>query len=416
MHGLPRPKRHKNLLSTDQIPSSIRNIVATLVDNGYDAKVVGGCIRDLLLDIQPKDFDVVTDAKPQEIKALFPRAFVIGRRFKLVHVQHGKEFTEVSTYRRLAKRKPSRSKNQLNLFGSINDDHHLRDFTINALYFDMESEEIIDYCGGLQDVQNRQLRCIGDPVRKLAEDPCRILRAVRFISKLPLKLESRLKKTMKKHASLLAHVKPARLENELQKMFLNGAAANAYGALERLGLLDILFPTVENDNSLALRAMRNTDERVANDKPVTLAFLLAAVHWDQFKTLGNYDPTGRMSIAKSITAAESILRRQREIVRVSKQARDFIVATWTMQTRLEREHPKRVRELLLHDRFRAAYDLLVLRESVGDASTRMAQWWTELQDMDEEKQSNAIEQMRPKQRRKRRKRKQAVEAVATTSS
>lgn len=416
MHGLPRPQRHKNLLSPDQIPHPIRNIVATLVEHGYDAKVVGGCIRDLLLGIQPKDFDVVTDAKPHEIKALFSRAFVIGRRFKLVHVQHGREITEVSTFRRLAKRKSSRSKNQLNLFGSIEDDHYLRDFTINALYFDMESEEIIDYCGGLQDVYKRQLRCIGDPNRRFTEDPCRVLRAVRFISKLPLKLESRLRKSMRKHAESLKSVKPARLENELQKMFLNGAAASAYLNLERLDLLEILFPSVESDNSLALRAMQNTDERVADDKNVTLAFLLAAMHWDQFKTLGNYDPTGRMSIAKSIAAAESILKRQREILRVTKQARDFIVETWTLQTRLERERPTRVREVLSHNRFRAAYDLLVLRESVGEASTHMAQWWTDLQGMDEEEQSSAIQQMKPKLRSKRRKRKQAVEAIATTTS
>ena len=280
----------------------------------------------------------------------------------------------------------------------------------------METEEIIDYWGGLKDVQNGQLRCIGDPTRRIAEDPCRVLRAVRFMSKLPLKLDSRLKKTIRKHSDSLASVKPARLENELQKMLLNGAAANAYKNLGRLDLLEILFPSVRSDNSLALRAMENTDERVASDKNVTLAFLLAAIHWEQFKTLGNYDPTGRMSIAKSIAVAESIIRRQREILRVTKQARDFIVETWTLQTRLERERPTRVRELLMHNRFRAAYDLLVLRDSVGEASTRMAQWWTDLQDMDQEEQSTAIQEVKPKHRRKRRKRKQPVEVIATTTS
>lgn len=386
------------------------------MENGFDAKVVGGCIRDLLLDEQPKDFDVVTNAEPHEAKTLFRRAFVIGKRFKLVHVQHGNEITEVSTYRRLAKRKSPRRKNQLNLFGSIDDDHHLRDFTINALYFDVDSEEIIDYWGGLHDVQSRQLRCIGDPVRRITDDPCRILRAVRFISKLPLKLEPRLRKAMLKHANSLIHLKPARLENELQKMFLNGNATTAYRSLDRLGLLDILFPSVESDNSLALRAMENTDERVALEKNVTLAFLLASIHWNQFKTLGNYNPSGRMSISKSVAVADAILKRQGEIIRITRQARDFIVETWTLQTRLERERPKRISELLKHNRFRAAYDLLVLRATVGEANTRMAQWWTDLQNMDEEERSVAIQQINPKKRKKRRKRKQAVEAIATTTT
>lgn len=409
---MPQYQRHKNLLSSDQIPVAIRRIVATLTDNGYDAKVVGGCIRDLLMDIQPKDFDVVTDARPQEIKDLFPRAVVIGRRFKLVHVQHGQEFTEVSTYRRPAKRKSSRNRNRLNSFGSIKDDHHLRDFTINALYFDLESEEIIDFWSGLEDINKCRLRCIGDPARRIADDPCRILRAVRFASKLPIKFEPRLQKALRKQAASVVSVQPARLENELRKMFLNGSAANAYHSLGRLGLLDILFPNLNEDNSLALGAMQNTDERVAGDKSVTLAFLLAAIHWHQFKTLGKYNPTGRMSISESLSVAESILRRQREILRISKQTRDFIVEAWILQTRLEREHPSRVRELLRNQRFRAAYDLLVLRASVGEASKHMAQWWTDLQNMDEEEQSEAIHEVRLKQRRNRRKRKQAVENVA----
>lgn len=416
LHGLPRPQRLKNLLSADRIPPDVRAIVTTLLEKGYDAKVVGGCIRDLLLDIQPKDFDVVTDATPHEVKSLFSHAFVIGRRFKLVHVQNQKEITEVSTYRKRAKRRPSHRKNHLNLYGSIDDDHFLRDFTINALYFDLETAEVLDYWGGLRDIKNGQLRCIGDPATRLAEDPCRILRAVRFVSKLPLELEPKLLKTIRKNAGAIRNLKPARLENELQKMFLNGAATNAYTKLGKLRLLEILFPSSGTHNPLALRAMQNSDERVADEKPVTLAFLLAAIHWEQFKTLGNYDSTGRMSISKSIAAAESILKRQREVLRVTKQMRDFVVETWTLQTRLERDRPTRVRELLLHNRFRAAYDLLVLRASIGEASSRMAQWWTDLQSMELEEQSIAIEEMKLAPRRKRRKRKQSVELLATPST
>ena len=369
-----------------------------------------------MLDTQPKDFDVVTDAKPNEVKSLFSHAFVIGRRFKLVHVQNRNEITEVSTYRRRSNRKSSHRKSHLNVYGSLNDDHYLRDFSINALYFDIESEEIIDYWGGLKDISNGQLRCIGDPSKRLSEDPCRILRAVRFASKLPLEIEPKLLKAIRKQASAISNLKPARLENELQKMFLSGSATNAYIKLGRLRLLEILFPSSGSQNPLALSAMQNSDERVANKKPVTLAFLLAALHWEQFKTLGNYDSTGRMSISKSVAVAESILRSQREVLRVTKQVRDFVVETWILQTRLERDRPTRIRELLAHNRFRAAYDLLVLRASLGEASSRMAQRWTDLQKMDLEEQTIAIENMKLTSRRKHRKHKQSVELLATPST
>lgn len=375
--------------------------MATLDDHGHDAKVVGGCIRDLLLDQKPKDFDVVTDAKPNQVKELFPRSSIIGRRFKLVHVRSGRSLIEVSTFRKRTNH-PGKSPNhrQLNLYGSVDEDFPTRDFTVNALYYDGKTKEIIDYVGGLKDIEQRVLRCIGKPRDRFAEDPCRILRAVRFAAKLPLVLDSELEQAISDNHSLISHLKPARLHNELEKMFLFGNALSTYQALQARGLLRSLFPQSADNNSLALAAMKSTDSRHGEGKPIKLGFLLAAIHWDQFRKLGKYDPGGRMSIANAIESADNIIKRQREVMSIPKHIREFIQDTWILQTQIERRRPKRVRDLLNHARFRAAYDLLVLRASVGDADPSMAKWWTDLQETDEQQQDAAIVKVSRRSKRK----------------
>lgn len=391
--------------------------MATLNDHGYDAKIVGGCIRDLLLDQKPKDFDVVTDAKPNQIKGLFPRSRIIGRRFKLVHVRSGRNITEVSTYRRSANH-PGKSPNhrQLNLYGSVEEDFPTRDFTVNALYYDGKTKEIFDFVGGLKHIEQRVLQCIGNPRDRFAEDPCRILRAVRFAAKLPLVLDSELEQAINETHSLISHLKPARLHNELEKMFLFGNALSSYRALQARGLLRTLFPQSCDNDSLALAAMQSTDSRHREGKPIKLGFLIAAIHWEQFRKLGKYDAAGRMSIANAIESADNIIKRQREVLSMPKHIREFVQDIWILQTQIERRRPKRVRDLLTHARFRAAYDLLVLRASVGDADPGMAKWWTDLQEMDEQQQDAAIAEVNRRSKRKQSRQSGSVTApsVATT--
>ena len=400
-------KNHKHLIAAREIPKAVRQIVSTLNYHGHDAKVVGGCIRDLLLGVQPKDFDVVTDAEPERVKDVLSGSRIIGRRFKLVHVRRGQNLIEVSTYRRRAKRKTTgRSKRQyLNLYGSIEDDFSMRDFTVNALYYDLQSKRVIDYVDGLQDIENRTLRCIGIPRERFVEDPCRILRAVRFLAKLPLKLEPTLEVAIRKQKGLIPNLKPARLHNELEKMFLAGNAVATYKKLASLNILEELFPGSEDDGKLATSAMLSTDTRVGEGKPVTLGFLIAAIHWNQFRHLGKYDSAGRMSISNALESANTIIKRQREVLNLPNYIRDFIRDTWTLQTQLERRRPKRISELLVHHRFRAAYDLLVLRAATGDADKNMAQWWTQIQEMDDQQRDAAIleRESRPKRKRRRRK-------------
>ena len=386
--------RHKNLVFARQIPPDIRAIIQTLRDHGHDAKIVGGCIRDLLLEEQPKDFDVVSDADPYRIRDLFPRARVIGRRFKIVHVQRGDEVTEVSTYRRRSKSsRPRASKNRFNLYGSIEKDVELRDFTVNALYFDVEREEVIDFVNGLED--------IGDPRDRFLEDPCRILRAARFIAKLPLTLDSSLERAIHHHRDLIAHLKPARMRTELEKTFLTGDATASYETLRQLNLTSLLFPQAGDDDRLTLSALQNTDARVEVGKPVTLAFLLAAVHWSEFRRLGQYNAQGQMAMANATASANAIIGRQQKIVSMPRYMQEFVTDTWLLQTQLERQHPKRVSSLLKHVRFRAAYDLLMLRAEIGDADPDRAQWWTDLQEMDPIDRKEAIGQLKWHRRRKR---------------
>ncbi len=407
----------KHPISATQIPSEVRRIVTTLEDHGHDAKVVGGCIRDLLLDRKPKDFDVVTDARPNQVKKLFPNSRIIGRRFKLVHVWSGKNTIEVSTYRRRPRHAGSGSiHRQLNIYGSVDEDFSTRDFTVNSLYYDCNSEEILDYAGGLEDIERGILRCIGKAGQRVVEDPCRILRAARFIAKLPLELDVELQRSIHQKRDLIGRLKPARIQNELEKMFLTGSAVATYQVLHSLGLLQVLFPQSTDNSSLALAAMRSTDSRHAANKPIKLGFLIAAIHWHQFRQLGKYDPAGRMSIENAMKGAESIIGRQREILSMPQHIREFVRDAWILQTQIERTRPKRVKELLQHTRFRAAYDLLVLRASVGDADSSMAQWWTDLQAMDERQQDGEILKKERRHKRKRHRQRDPIAAPSAATS
>ncbi len=375
--------------------------MSKLVDHGYDAKLVGGCIRDLLLGIEPEDFDIITSARPDQITKTIDRSRIIGRRFRLVHVQHGRDVVEVSTYRRRSKQRGSLS---LNRYGSIKTDSVTRDFTVNALYYDIEREEVLDYMNGLHDIRNGILRCIGKPMGRFAEDPCRMLRACRFASTLPLKLEPDIRKTIRKKGQLITEIKPGRLQNELEKMLLRGNSLENCRTLERLDLLNVLFPPLHDLDDLAIAALRNSDSRIAEGKPATLAFLIAAILWRHFRELTNPETKGSMTVEQRVAIANSIIREQNSVFRIPNQMRINIVDMWMLQARLEHPRPKTVRSLLERRFFRAAYDLLVLRAKVGDTDADHAQWWTSIQSMCPEDRESTIRQLQPKRTRRRRRR------------
>ena len=407
-------------------PASVE-IVERLRKAGYEAYIVGGAIRDLLLGHVPTDFDVVTDATPERVKSLFKSARIIGRRFLIVHVRLYSDLVEVSTFRKNPAKKNIRtlSKAELykraeNAYGTLEDDYQRRDFTLNALYYDLKSEAILDFVDGVRDVKARRLRCIGDPQQRFSEDPCRILRAVRFSSMLDLKLDPNTLKAIHQTKNLLNFVSPSRLEDQLVKLFLRGNGSVAFAQLGSLRILPILFGSRDVSNDLAKVAMENSDDRVAEGKSVTFSFIIAAMLWFRFRRSLTH-PTDQTEQPHMRHAhAKKILVRQSNSIRLARFIREFITDTWLLQFDLEQEKPKNIRKIIDNERFRAAYDFLVLRARVGDCPQDIADWWTNFQQLDEEEQARVIRASKParnrtRRRRRRRRTKNTVSNVATVS-
>ena len=362
-------------------------VVKALREAGFDAYLVGGCVRDLLLGGTPKDFDVATDATPEEVKAAFPRARLVGRRFRIAHVQFRGEFIEVSTFRRgnldedLADSDANhRSVDGVilrdNLYGTRDEDALRRDFTVNALYFDPVDDVLLDFSDGLRDIADRTLRTIGDPKRRFREDPARILRAIRFAAKLDFQLHADTERAIEPLGELLTAISPSRLFDEFNKLFMRGHAVAAWALMRRFGLPEILFPLFENDDAIVRVALKNTDDRIREDKPVTSGFLLAAMCWPEFQRRSALSATSRNAADERLKAAHAVIGEQALTVAIPRRVTFFIRDVWHLQTRLER---KTVRGILEHPRFRAAYDFLAIRAEVGEADTDLVQWWTEIQ-------------------------------------
>ena len=412
-------KRHKNLIETARIPQSVRRIVQTLCDRGYDAKLVGGCVRDLLLDIKPKDFDVVTSATPYQVKRIFKQAQIIGRRFRIVHVKSEIGIVEISTYRRwnkdqvatpLPTRSIVRSPKQV---GTMKQDYRLRDFTVNALYLDIEKNVIFDFVGGLRDLKHGQLRCIGDPKTRFAEDCHRILRAVRFASKLDLKITDDLAQSLHSERELLEHLEPHRLSYDLEKMLLHGYAQTLCSNLIKLNFLWYIFPDIDTQEALSQAALKNTDLRVKQGKPVRFAFLLAAFYWHHYRDLNI-----RNDREAEICAAKQILELPSQRVSLRADVRDFVIETWRLQAKLEQRPLRNGKQVLQRKRFRAGFDLLCLRANLGEANQEIANWWTKIQEVSEEEQEEMLKAVAPtrKRRSKRRRRpRKSQEQVVTAT-
>ncbi|MBA1204928.1 polynucleotide adenylyltransferase PcnB [Pseudomonas capeferrum] len=397
-------------LQRSQFSRHAVGIVERLQTAGYQAYLVGGCVRDQLLGIPPKDFDVATSATPEQVRAEFRNARIIGRRFKLVHVHFGRDIIEVATFRAHhsdddqgdAHRSSHNASGRIlrdNVYGTLEEDAQRRDFTINALYYDPVSERILDFANGVHDIRNRLIRLIGDPAQRYQEDPVRMLRAVRFAAKLDFGIEKHTVQPIRELSSMLREIPPARLFEEVLKLFLSGHAALTFEMLVDLQLFEPLFPASAQSleerptytHTLISQALANTDLRVKQGKPVTPAFLFAALLWPALPARALYLQTqGVPPIPAMNGAAHDLIAEQCQRIAIPKRFTLPIREIWDMQERLPRRSGKRADLLLDNPRFRAGYDFLLLRESAGEETDGLGQWWTDYQEANDSERRDMI--------------------------
>ena len=401
LSSVPATTAVPRVIPRDQHPISRRSIspnalrvLYRLRDAGHAAYLVGGAVRDLLIGIQPKDFDVATDATPEQVRHLFRNCRLIGRRFRLAHVVYGREIIEVATFR--ANSADDNDDRQTddggrllrdNVYGTIEEDAVRRDFTANALYYAIEDFSVRDYVGGFDDVQARVLRLIGDPETRYREDPVRMLRAVRLAAKLGFSIDPSAAAPMPELASLLHDAAPARLFDECQKLFLSGHALASFEGLEAHGLLGALLPetarALASNRSGALRKMlveglQGTDARVANGEPVSPAFLFALLLWPGYcRELMQLQGQGVHAIEAERRAADRITLQQSTRIALPRRFSLPMQEIWLLQSRMRQR--KRSQRLLAHPRFRAAFDFLVLRQAAAPEHAADVEYWRALQ-------------------------------------
>jgi len=413
-------------LTAERVSPNAIDVTAKLQEAGYAGLLVGGCVRDLLLGHTPKDFDVATNATPEEVRDLFRRSRLVGRRFRIAHVRYGRELIEVSTFRQaVADDADERAHSAAgmilrdNVYGTLEEDAFRRDFTINALYYDPQTEEILDYVGGLEDLESGHLRFIGDAATRVREDPVRALRAIRFQAKLDCELDPEISACLPEAAAALEEVPAARLFDEVQKILMSGQAGQAWRFLVATPLRAALFPGCDPEDPLVPRAMRNTDDRIQQDKPVTPGFLLAVLLWADYRArVADLQEAMKPAEARG-HAATDCLAEQQQIMAVPRRFSQFIRDVWQLQDRLVARQPRAIERLAGHARFRAAYDFLLLRAEAGDTSVdtdaeteeivAAADWWTRYQEVSDAERKAMIEERRgsapgKKRRRKRRRR------------
>jgi poly(A) polymerase len=375
-------------------------------------------VRDLLLELAPKDYDVATDARPEQVKPLFRRALIIGRRFRLVHVMIGPETVEVSTFRSADAGNADRDEHgrvlRDNVFGSQEEDARRRDFTVNALYFDPATEEIIDYHGGLADLRKRVLRMIGDPETRYREDPVRMLRAVRLAAKLGLAVEPATRAPIRKLAPLIEHVPPARVFDEMLKLLLSGHASACVRQLREEGLakgllplLDVILEQPLGERFVTL-ALAQTDERVRSDRPVSPAFLFAALLWHEVLAASKArQAKGERPVPALEAAMDKVLDAQFEKLALTRKLTATMREIWAMQPRFEQRSGQRPYRLLEAPRFRMGYDFLALRAASGEASAELEAWWRAFQSADPDtRKAMLLPDTGPRKKRRRRRRRQ----------
>ena len=396
--------RDQHCISRKNISDSALKVMSRLRNKGYQAYLVGGAVRDLLLNGHPKDFDIATDATPEDVNGLFRNSRIIGRRFRIVHVRFGREIIEVTTFRGhhdndappSAEHGGNHSRQSAsglllrdNVYGTLEEDAVRRDLTVNALYYDSGKFEVFDHVHGLEDLKRRSICIIGDPRVRYTEDPVRMLRVVRFAAKLDFSIEQHTARAIPGCAHLLGEIPAARLFDEFLKLFLAGYAAATLDKLIEYNLLQYLFPDTSaclHRDAAALpllqAAMGNTDQRIAQGKPVTPAFILAALLWPVASKLAAHKQNhGDPAMVAMHSAAQQTIGDAAKHISIPRRFSQPMREIWEFQLRLQRRQGRKAAELVDHRRFRAAYDFLLLREQAGEDIGDLGDWWTQFQEL-----------------------------------
>jgi len=401
--------RGEHGISRNNIDKHALKVLYRLHNSGFHACLVGGAVRDLLLGIKPKDFDVATDATPEQVSKLFRNCRLIGRRFRLAHIHFGRQIIEVATYRANHDLSQSGIQDESgrivrdNVFGDLADDVWRRDFTANALYYDISDFSVIDFVGGFEDIKRKRLHLIGDAETRYREDPVRMLRALRFSAKLGFEVDEASELPIHEFGHLLQDIPAARLYEEVLKLFHSGHAVRSFELLMEFDLLQYLFPaateSIEQDESVMQMltiAMRNTDDRIKNDMRVTPAFLFAALLWHPVNSRVHELVDSGMPYSVAIQkVATRVLSEQAASVSIPKRFSSTMRDIWGLQTRFHYRAGKRAMSVLEHEKFRAGYDFLCIRAQAGedarDADIKQdCKWWTEIQKQTKEQQKNTL--------------------------
>ena len=384
---IPRAQHH---LSRSMIDKSALKVLYHLHKSGYDAYLVGGCVRDLLLSKHPKDYDVVTNATPTEVKKLFSNCRLIGRRFRLAHIYFGRHIIEVATFRGPHEENPdsdlARQKDGIivrdNIYGTIEEDAWRRDFSINALYYNIADFSITDYTGGLDDIEKKRVHIIGDAETRYREDPVRMLRAIRFAAKLDFKIAKETEKPLLKVIDWLEYIAPSRLFDEVIKLFHSGHAQGAYLLLKKYNVMDFLFPATsealpyDNHHDFLMTAFADTDSRLAEEKHVSVAYLFAFLLWPALSSkIKHQEEEDIQDIQVLIDTCYQVISDQCCVTAIPKRITGAIHEIWRLQYRLEQCRPRTVQRALESSRFRAAFDLLKLRSHFDKKLIEAVNWW-----------------------------------------
>jgi len=398
--------RDQHIISRKNISKAALRVLYRLNEAGFAAYLVGGAVRDLLLGLRPKDFDVATDATPDEVKKLFRNCRLIGRRFRLAHVVFGPEIIEVATFRGTGEEGGEGDRHIVdgrivrdNIWGTIEEDALRRDFRVNAMYYDISDFSVRDYVGGMQDLEERVLRLIGDPDTRYHEDPVRMLRAARLAAKLGMRIDAAAVAPFETLGPLLGDAAPARLFDESLKMFLAGHGLKSFRMLEQCGLLKFLFPATtralrrgdEALRALIEQGLANTDARIAEGKSVTPAFLFAVLLWGEVRDVAHQlIERGIEGNEAWSRAAAQVVGEQCQRVAIPRRFTFTMEEIWSLQPRFEQIQRKRVFRLMAHPRFRAAFDFLLLRGDESPAMRELGQWWAHAQQLPPDLLANAL--------------------------
>jgi poly(A) polymerase len=413
----------KHGIHCEALSNGSRRTVETLQEQGYKAYVVGGAVRDLLAGFTPKDYDVATNATPEQVRHCFRRSRIIGRRFQIVHVMMGSETVEVTTFRghhgepghHAGHKAHTDEQGRVlrdNVFGNQKDDAARRDFTVNALYYDPTSETILDYHNGVADLKQRTLRMIGDPVTRYREDPVRMLRAVRLAAKLDLNIDPASRRPIREMADLIGNVPPSRLFDEMLKLLTSGYAVKCVAQLRAEGLhhgllplLDVILEQALGERFVML-ALESTDHRVREGKPISPGFLFATLLWHEvLAKWETFKASGERGIPALFMAMDEVLNVQSEKLAITRRIAGDIKDIWALQPRFEQRSGKRPFGVLEQLRFKAGYDFLLLRAESGEVPAELGQWWTRFASSDSDARSAMLLPPPPGEAKKRRRRK-----------